>query len=147
VKALILIGSLVAALVAAASAGAAPGNGATHVDISGCTLSPFGIVCQAADSVTNTTTTPSGNVSYVTNGVLAISITNPFTACSLSQTQPFHTHWLQKDGELQSRSERLTLTNTISCAGIEHTCVSTLDFHYANGDVQFSRSDLICTTP
>ena len=50
-------------------------------------------------------------------------------------------------GELQSRSERSTLTNQIQCGGFAQTCVTTLEAHYANGDVQFNRSDVVCTTP
>lgn len=144
-KALLVVGSIVAALAAAGAAGAAGENGAVVVDYSICSPTPVFLVCSAAKTVTNVTSTSSGNLSYVTNGVIEVSYTNPF--CSISQTQPFHLHYLEQEGELQSRSQRLSLTNQLSCAGVSHICVTTLDAHYANGDVRFSRSETVCTTP
>ncbi len=146
-KALLVIASLVAALVAAASAsaGAAAGNGAIVVNLSGCNPTPFGLSCYEVRTVTNVTETPSGNRSYVTNGVTGLTYANPFNGCSMSQSQPVHVHWLQKDGDLQSYSERRSATNEIHCGSISQTCVMTFELHYANGDVQLDRQEVVCT--
>ena len=122
-------------------------TGAIVHDLSSCNPSPFALVCTDVRTVTNVTSTPSGNRSYVTNGVIAVSYTNPFNGCSFSQAQPVHLHWLERGGELQSRSERSTLTNQIQCGSFAQTCVTTLEAHYANGDVQFNRQDVVCTAP
>ena len=145
-KALLLIISSVVAALAIAGAAGAGGNGATVVDISSCTPTPFGPSCADIDTVTNVTETPSGNTSYVTNGTIAMTSANPF--CTTAQSQVIHEHYLEKKGEQHSLSERTSSTSSIECFGgtFTLTCVTSFQRHYANGDFQFDRPDVVCTT-
>jgi hypothetical protein len=56
-KKLLVLGSLVAGLALTGAAAADPGEGAVVYNASGCTTSPFAIVCVNAKVVTDTTTT------------------------------------------------------------------------------------------
>jgi len=145
-KALLVITTVVAALAVAGAAGAA-GNGARVVNFASCTPTPFGPTCADFKTVTNVTETPSGNTSFVTNGTIAMTSANPF--CTQTQSQAIHEHYLQKEGEVQSHSERSSSTSQIQCFGgtFSLTCITSFERHYANGDFQFDRPDVVCTTP
>ena len=145
-KTLIVIGSLVATLALAATAGAGTGKGATVTDSSGCVTTPFATVCSDVHTVTNMTTTPSGNVSYVTNGTSTTQMTFAFgSGCTYTKSEPVHVHWLRKNGELQSESTRLVQATSYSCGGFVLDCTQTIQLHEANGAVQFGRYELVCT--
>src|SRR5689334_6305998 len=95
-KALLVIGSIVAALTAAGVANAG-GNGAYVYTTSTCSDTVFGTVCVDEKTVTNITDTPSGNESYITNGKLDFSFANRLTGCTYSSSESFHTHFEDKD--------------------------------------------------
>jgi hypothetical protein len=144
-KALLVIGSIVAALAAAGTAGAAGEDGAYVYASSSCSPTPFGLICLDQKTVTNVTQTPSGSLSYVTNGTLELSYTQPFTGCSVSSSQSFHLHWAEQGGDARSHGERRSYTTQVGCDGSVETCVTTVAFQYGNGDVQFDRSEVVCT--
>ena len=70
-KNLLLIGTALPALTLAGTAAAA-GIGATVVKDEGCVTNVFATTCTVVKTTTNTAQTPSGNVSYVTNGSASI---------------------------------------------------------------------------
>ena len=145
-KALLVIGSIVAALTAAGIANAG-GNGAYVYKSSTCNDTIFGKICVDQKSVTNITTTPSGNESYITNGQLDFSFANRLTGCTSSSSQKFHTSFLDKDGEAQSHGSRYVTTSQVGCGGGPvQTCLTVVAFHYGRGEIQFDRTDVACTT-
>jgi hypothetical protein len=145
-KALLVIGSIVAALAAAGTAGAAAQDGA-YVDASStCSPTPFGLICVDRKTVTNATETPGGFLSYVTNGTLELSYTHPLTGCSVSSSQKFHLHLTERDDEAESYGSRRSYTTQIGCAGSVQTCVTTVAFNYGNGALHFERSEVACTS-
>ena len=144
-KALLVTCSIAAAL-ATAGAAAAAGNGATVVNTSACEPGAFGIlVCTNVTTVTNTTVTPNGDISYVTNGTLTATMTFPW-GCTYTRTEPVHLHHLVRDGDIQSLSEKLVQTISFTC-GIPQTCTQTIESHYANGADQFGLYEFVCTNP
>jgi hypothetical protein len=146
-KALLVIGSIVAALAAAGTAAAAGENGATVTNDSGCITSSFTISCWDVKLVTETTTTPSGNVSYLTNGTLQKTVSIPLLGCTYTQTQPIHDHELVKDGESHMFSRRFTDITSFGCGGGPvQTCTLGLAVHWVNGGFQFERPEFVCTT-
>jgi len=144
-KALLVIGSIVAALAAAGVANAG-GNGAYVYTNSTCSDTVFGTVCVDEKTVTNITDTPSGNESYITNGKLDFSFANRLTGCTTSSSKSFHTHFEDKDGEAQSHSSRYVTTSQMGCGGSVETCLTIVAFHYGRGEIQFDRTDVACTT-
>ena len=68
-KTLIIAVTLVA-LALAGTAAAGAGNGADVVRDEGCYSNPFATTCVVTRTVTHATVTPSGNISYVTNGTV-----------------------------------------------------------------------------
>jgi hypothetical protein len=106
----------------------------------------FGLVCVDEKTVTNITDTPSGNESHVVNGSLDVSFANRLTGCTSSNSERFHTHSEDKDGEAQSRGSRYVTTSQAGCGGTVQTCLTTVAFHYGRGEIQFDRTDVACTT-
>jgi hypothetical protein len=145
-KKLLVIGSTLALLVLAGTALAAPGGGATVDDSSYCVTTPFTTICYDIHTVTNTTTTPSGNVSYVTNGAVTANHTFPFSTCTYSRTEPLHLHHLVKDGDVHSESWRLDVTTDYQCGTFGQSCTTEMSYHYANGATQFGRYETVCET-
>jgi hypothetical protein len=94
----------VAALTFAALAGAAPGNGAQVVNDAGCYQTPFAKVCVVEKTTTNVTTTPSGNLNYVTNGTVERTMTFVFGG-SYTVSDTVHSHQLAKQGEIAEASD------------------------------------------
>jgi hypothetical protein len=145
-KKLLILGAMVIGLAAVGAAQGAPDNGATVTNDAYCIPSPFATWCWDIHTVTKMTTTSSGNVSYVTNGTVDYGISFAFSDCTYSKTTPVHEHWLTKNGELQSQSERLIDTTTFTCAsGYSYSCTSRFDLHLANGAVQFQRPEFVCS--
>jgi hypothetical protein len=144
VKTLLVIGTIVAALVVAGTA-AAGGQGAYVYKYSACNPTPFGVICLDEKSVTTINATPSGNSLYIVNGTIDLAYTQPFTGCSVTSSQSFHTSFADQDGEAQSHGERYAFKTTIGCDGSAQTCTTTVAFHYGRGEIQFDRSDVVCT--
>jgi hypothetical protein len=107
--------SIVAALAGAGTAAAGGGNGATVTNDSGCVTSPFTISCWDVKLVTETTTIPSGNVSYLTNGTLQNTVSILLLGCTYTRTQPIHDHELVIDGESHMFSRRFTDITSFGC--------------------------------
>jgi len=66
----------------------------------------------------------------------------PFAGCDHSVADAFHVHWLDKDDEVQSRSERLIETTSFQCGAWGET---TYELHLANGETQVQRGEFLCT--
>jgi hypothetical protein len=146
-KKLIILGALAAALASAEIAVADPGRGATITDHESCISSPLATSCWDLKAVTKTTTTPSGNVSHITNGTNDYTVSLPLSGCTSTKSEPVHIHWLTQDGEPQSHSERLSQTTSFSCTdGYSYSCTSSFELHLANGEVQFQRPEFTCTS-
>ena len=92
IKALLVIGTIVAALATAGIAGAG-GQGAYAYTTSTRSDTVFGLVCVDEKTITNITDTPSGNESCVVNGSLDFSFANRLTGCTSSSSERFHTHF------------------------------------------------------
>jgi hypothetical protein len=138
------IAVLVAAFATAGTAAAA--NGAVVVKDEGCVTNVFGTVCTVIKTTTNATMTPSGNVSYVTNGTVERRFEFAFGG-SFTSSSELHVHTLAKQGEVRTSSEHYQeLTDYVSSTWFT-SCVSSYDIHWANGEAQFIRSELYCTTP
>jgi hypothetical protein len=146
-KKTLLLASLVGALAVTGAAAADPGGGAVVDNYSQCTPSPFAIVCVDVKAVTNVTTTPSGNRSYTTNGVIERTMTFPSIGCTYSYSEPIQSHTLLRAGELQAESLRIVSTTQLDCGGHLPICTTTLHRHEANGELQFGRWEAVCTTP
>jgi hypothetical protein len=129
----------------AATASAGTGSGASVVRTSGCVPTPLATMCYAIDTVTNTTITPSGNFSYVTNGTSMTSYDFAFAGCTYSRTDPLHLHQLVKDGDTHSESGIVEQTIAFDCGAFAQSCTSTLQYHYVDGETQFQRPDFVCT--
>ena len=146
-KKLLSIAAVLAALTVTGVAAADPGNGATVVNDEYCVATPITTSCWNVKTVTKTTSTPSGNVSFVTNGSVDYVVSIPLLGCTSTKSEPIHLHWLERDGELQSASERLVQTTSFVCDdGYAYSCISTFALHMANGEVQFQRPEFTCTT-
>ena len=136
--------ALLAALAAPGSASAAPGNGATKVKQSFCDTTTFGgTVCYDLNYVVNETRTPSGNVSFMTNGHNTI-VNNARPGCRFTGDSRFHQHFLLKDGVLHEQGAHEESSLTMECFGRRQICTYTLQVHYANGRFQYRRPEFTC---
>ena len=132
-----------AALTFVALAGAAPGNGAQVVNDAGCYQTPFAKVCIVEKTTTNVTSTPSGNLSYVTNGTVERTMTFVFGG-SYTVSNEIHSHQLTKRGEIFEASDHY-LAQSEYLSGTYHLlCTEGYDIHWANGASQFGNYNLQC---
>jgi hypothetical protein len=141
----LVIGSVLAALALAGTATAAD-NGTTVVKDAGCITNFFGTTCTVVKTVTNSTVTASGNVSYVTNGTVERTITFVFGG-TYTSSNALHVHVLAKQGEIHESGDHYQELVDYVSGTYQLSCVSSYDIHWANGDAQLSRSELECTTP
>jgi opacity protein-like surface antigen len=142
-KSLLVLAAVVAALATAASATAAGSDGAAVVKDAGCTTSFFGTTCMTVKTVTNTTMTPSGKISYVSNGTVEREITFVFGG-TYTFTSSIHTHGLRADGELQEESDHYASQWEYVSGTYHLVCVQSFDLHWANGAAQPYNSELYC---
>src|SRR4051794_29119358 len=133
-----------AALTFAAVAGAAPGNGAQVVNDAGCYQTPFAKVCVVEKTTTNVTTTPSGNLTYVTNGTVERTMTFVFGG-SYTVSDTVHSHYLAKQGEIFEESDHYLEQNEYRSGTYYLVCTEAFDLHWANGASQFGDYDVQCT--
>lgn len=144
-KMILILGVLVAGLVATGTASAEPG-GATVTNESGCVTSPLTISCWDVKTVTQRTTTPSGNVSYVMNGTIESTVSIPLIGCTYTRTQPIHENELVKGDEAHLFHRRLIETFTFGCgSGPTRTCTTGMDVHWVDDRFQFVRPEFVCT--
>jgi len=142
---LISLIAVLATLAVAGIAAAAPG-GAEVVKQNSCEASWFGTICTTVRATTNMTATPSGKFIYVTNGTAERVLTFSFGG-SYTSTSAIHLVSVQKDGEMQTSSERSTQTTAYRSGTYALDCVGSLSFHYANGSTQSTDYSYVCTTP
>jgi hypothetical protein len=140
---LIALAALVASLAMAGTAAADPGKGATVVKDAGCTTSFFGTTCIVVKTVSNTTTTPSGKISYVTNGTVERQITFSFGG-TYTFTSSIHVHGLRAADELKEESDHYSEQSEYVSGTYHLRCVQSYDIHWANGDAQFGNFELYC---
>ncbi len=138
--------ALLAALAVTGSALATPGNGATKTKQSFCdsTTFPGATVCYDLNYVVNQTQTPSGNVSFVTNGKNTI-VDSTASGCTFTGDTSFHQHYLLKNGTLFESGAHEVSSFTANCFGQSTTCTYTLQAHYTNGSFQYYRPEFTCT--
>jgi hypothetical protein len=140
---LLALAALVVALATAGTAAAAGSDGAAVVKDAGCVSNFFGTTCTVVKTVTNTTTTPSGKVSYVTNGTVERQITFVFGG-TYSFTSSLHMHGLRADDELQEESDHYTSQWEYVSGTYHLVCVQSYDIHWTNGAAQPFNSELYC---
>jgi hypothetical protein len=142
-KHLFIAVATVAAMFAIAGTASAAGNGATVVKDAGCTTNVFGTTCTVVKTTTNTTTTPSGKTSYVTNGTVERTITFVFGG-TYTFSDSLHSHALLANGEFQVTSDHYA-SEWESVSGTYHlVCWQSYDIHWTNDDAQFGNSELGC---
>src|SRR3954465_6849992 len=124
------------ALVFPAVAGAAPGNGAQVVKDAGCYQTPFAKVCVVEKTTTNATSTPSGNVNYVTNGTGERTMTFVFGG-SYTVSDTIHSHHLEKQGAIFEESHHSLEKSEYLSGTYPLLCRETFALHGANGASQF----------
>ncbi len=143
---------LLVCLAAIGSSSALAANGATVTNQSFCytaTEYPGGTFCLDFKYVVKKTETPSGNVSFVTNGQTTVDESGGAFAhgCEFSHSTKFHHRYLLKDGTLHEQGDRQADRYSVTCPGPAPntlTCTYTLHAHYANGSLQFNRPDVTC---
>ena len=138
------VAAVSAALTFAAVAGAAPGNGAQVVNDAGCYQTPFAKVCVVTKTTTNVTSTPSGNLNYVTNGTVERTMTFVFGG-SYTVTNTIHSHYLAKRGEIFEESDHYLEQDEYLSGTYHLSCTEAFDLHWANGASQFGNYDVQCT--
>ena len=135
--------TMVAVVAVANSAGAAPGTGATKTNQEFCSTTAFGTVCSDLNLVVNTTTTPSGNVSYETNGKNTI-LNNTSSGCTFTGHSEFHYHYLLKDGVLHERGNHEESYLIQQCGTLQQKCTFTAQAHLVNGTFQYDNPTFVC---
>ncbi len=113
-----------------------------------------GTTCVDLNYVSKTTTTPSGNVSYTTNGTATTTTT--FTSgvnagCTFTGTSDFHYHYLLKPGEIpetqdvQVVSDKTEASLTRACPSQTKFCGTRVHVHRVGPDYdfQFNRFEII----
>jgi len=133
------------ALVLAAAAAGASG-GAEVINESSCEPAWFGSVCTTIKATTNVSTTPSGNVNYVTNGTAERRLTFDFGG-SYTTTSDIHLVAHQQQGESHVVSERSTQTTSYRSGTYALDCSGTIVSHYANGSTQYVDYSYDCVIP
>ena len=144
--------TLLASLVLAGTASAAPGDGAQVVNESDCHTFEFGTVCVKNRGVFNETLTPSGNFSVHQHGYWSLEFTGsgPLEGCRSSDSDKYNFHYLVKPGDVleegpHEEGSRSHHEISFECFGQTYRCAHTVHFHIANGKVQFSRFEENCT--
>jgi hypothetical protein len=140
---LIALAAVIAALGTAGTATADSGQGAAVVKDAGCVTNFFGTTCTVVKTVTNTTTTPSGKISYVTNGTVDRTITFVFGG-TYTFTSAIHMHGLRTDGEVQEESDHYSSQWEYLSGSYHLVCVESYDLHWANEAAQPSNFELYC---
>ena len=140
---LIGLATVVAALTFAGVAAAGSSPGAVVVDDAGCTSNIFATTCIVVKSVTNMTVTPSGAVSYVTNGTVERHMTFVFGG-TYTYTDALHLHSLRTGDVLQEEGDHFS-SQWVYDSGTYHlTCVQSYDIHWADDKPQPSDYQLFC---
>ncbi len=98
--------------------------------------------------VSNLTETRSVNTRYFFNGDVETEFTGSgqLAGCSYSAEERRHYQALVMDGVvLHEEGDRFNTVITVKdCDGGTYRCTSGFNQHYANGEIQFSRSEAAC---
>lgn len=135
--------AMLTTLTLAGTAAAASSDGAVVVDDAGCTTNFFGTTCTVVKSTTNTTVTPSGVISYVTNGTVERTITFVFGG-TYTFTSSLSMHGLRKNDEVHEESDHYASQWVAVSGTYQLTCFQSYDLHWANGQSQLANSELYC---
>ena len=144
VLAIVLIGGLTLASTPTTTASAAANDGATVVNDHQCFDWGGGYtVCFDQHGVYNVTTAASGNVNVVGNGTSQFVLTDGSGNVVISLTYDFHYHLLYqaKSGTIQEEGDKFSQTYSFGT----YSCTISARFHYANGAVQYSDINFVCS--
>jgi hypothetical protein len=137
------IAAAIAIAALAVTGAAAAADGATVVKDAGCVTNFFGTTCTVVKTATNTTITPNGKISYVTNGTVERRITFVFGG-SYTFTSALHMHGLRAQDEVREESDHYTSQWEYLSGTYHLICVESYDLHWANDDAQPSNFELYC---
>lgn len=143
-KRIISVAVVVAAMVATAASAATASDGATVTNGTECTTSGQATFCVTARTVTATTATPSGNLSYLVNGTVEHTLTRPDGYRS-TWTASIHEHVLAKDGEPVTVSDRVEALSDVVWGDVAFSCVASYAVQLANGEIRIDRAQIECT--
>lgn len=116
---------------------------AEQFKFNGCETSSDVQMCGTNHVVVNKTLTPSGNVSYVSH--MTYDLTFTFAeGDSFSATGSSHYHELVMQDEFQEFSLRQREVYTNPTTG---TCYVDFFYHYANGELQFDKTEISGSCP
>lgn len=135
----------ITALTAAAPAPGDPGGAEVVHAPRQCTPSGDGIFCTESHSVFQFVTNPAGNINIVQHVRFDNSFTSP--QCSFSDQGSSRNHLLINDGQDQEFHFAFQIHSRFDCNGVTTDCVTTLHFHRANGQTQFTREETVCSDP
>ena len=136
--------AVVAVVMATAASAATASNGATVTNDTKCATYGELTFCVTNRTVTATTATPSGNVSYLVNGTLEHTLTRPNGDRS-TFTASIHEYVLAKDGEPFTVSERVEQISDIVAGDVAFSCVVSYAVQLANGEIRIDRLQIECT--
>jgi hypothetical protein len=141
-KTITLIG-IVTALAVAGTASAG-GSGAEVVNDAGCYSTWFAKVCTTIKTVTKETTTPSGNVAYMTNGTVENTMTF-ISGSTFTRSSRLQSRYLAKQGEITTATDHYDEVWE-SVSGTYHlVCTYSYDIQVAGGEGRVLRYELECT--
>ena len=135
---------LIAAAVMSGGSISADGHGATVVHKSECTTVGEQTVCVEEMDVFNVVTTPSGILSNHDHVRLDFSIVEPGPTFTDAFNGNFHALFMNGDvHELGSNVRDLYVLDF--GGGFVVTCHQVQQFHEVDGDIQYNRSEFVCS--
>ncbi len=130
------------AMIGVAPVLAAPGNGATVINASYCSVDEGFTTCTTAKGVMHQVNTPSGNASYTAEGRSTSVVTDPSGALVYESSVEFHLHNMNQGDMEHELSDRFNQT----LAGFNGvTCTIEYAVHLVDGKIQFERSEERCS--
>jgi hypothetical protein len=152
----IAFATFLSALVLAEPASADPGNGAQHSKSSGCITEPgLFTLCFEQHIVTNTTENQNNVSMFVHSRSRSTFTGDPFIGepggpdpgCTITDTNTVKNHRLIKadSGVHEFHFKLRSLDVFVDCPPLpSQRCTGLTSFHFANGQVQYSRSEGSC---
>ena len=137
-----LLAGLAATLVFAASAVAAPGDGAQVIDYNYCQPDGANTLCADGHSVYKTTQTPSGNTVVAVNDSYHISVDGP--GCHSDNTGQDHYTYLLRPEEFKQSHAVQSFDFNYFCYGTQTHCTFYNNTAFANGEVRAEKYEYVC---